>query len=299
VAHIDPMTLQAALPANAALIPADALRAGTRLNHDEIDCVVARSAVAMVYRAQDRTANRAVASKEFLPTGLAMRGDDGQVVAREAFQEQNFQHGRQLFLDEMKAPAKCEQACLLPVRRVMECHGTVYKVMPYRPGPALLEHRQDMPTTPTDRLLRNWFEGLLGALAELHERGMVHAAVSPGKILLLPDGRPLLLDSDAVYAAIPSDRTRGMIAALEPGIALDAGAASRRCGACPGEQASAYSPGRNFIRRQDERACRDAGCPCGSARPAATHASRAQSAAQDGCGQGTRPAAERSEGASR
>ena len=293
------MMLQAALPANAALIPADALRAGTRLDHYEIDCVVARSAVAMVYRAQDRTANRAVAIKEFLPTGLAMRGCDGQVVAREAIQEQNFQHGRQFFLDEMKALAKCEHACLMPVLRVMECHGTVYKVVPYCPGPTLLEHRQNMLTAPTDRLLRNWLEGLLGALAELPERGTVHAAVSPGNILSLPDGRSLPLDSDAVYAAILSDRTRSMIAVLEPSFALDACAASRRFGACPGEQASAYSPSRNFIRRQDERACRDAGCRCGSARPAATHASRAQSAAQDGCGQGTRPAAERSEGASR
>ena len=84
VEHFDPMTLQTALPANSALIPADALRAGTRLEDYEIDCVVARSAVAMVYRAQDRRSKQAVAIKEFLPTGLAMRGDDGQVVARES-----------------------------------------------------------------------------------------------------------------------------------------------------------------------------------------------------------------------
>ncbi len=210
------MTLQTALPANTALVPADALRAGTRLEDFEIESVIARSAVALVYRAQGRTSQQAVAIKEFLPTGLAMRGDDGQVVAREITHEQNFQRGRQVFLDEAKALARCEHACLMPVLCVLECNRTVYKVMPYCPGPTLLEYRQSMSTAPTDQLLRTWIDGLLGALAQLHDKGQVHGAVSPGNILMLADNRPALLDSDAVYAAILSDRTRSMIAALEP-----------------------------------------------------------------------------------
>ncbi len=210
------MTLQTALPANTALVPADALPAGTRLEDYEIDCVIARSAIALVYRAQDRTSLQTVAIKEFLPTGLAMRGDDGQVVPRETMHEQTLQHGRQVFLDEAKALESCEHACLMPVLRVLECNRTAYKVMPYCPGPTLLEHRQNMATAPTDRLLRTWIDGLLGALAQLHDKGRVHGAVSPGNILMLADNRPGLLDSDAVYAAILSDRTRSMIAALEP-----------------------------------------------------------------------------------
>jgi len=216
VEHIDPMTLQAALPANAALIPADALRSGSRLENYEIDCVIARGAVAIVYRAQDRSTQHAVAIKEFLPTGLAMRADDGQVVAREAAQEQDFQRGRRVFLEDAQALAKCRHDCLMPVLRVLESQGTAYKVMPYCPGPTLLEQRQNMPMAPTDRLLRSWLEGLLGALATLHDTGKVHGAVSPGNILMRAGDRPLLLDSDAVSAAILSDRTRSMIAALEP-----------------------------------------------------------------------------------
>jgi serine/threonine protein kinase len=210
------MTLQTALSANSALIPADALRTGTRLEDYEIDCVVARSAMAMVYRAQDRRSKQAVAIKEFLPTGLAMRGDDGQVVARESSHEHNFQRGREVFLEEAKALATYDHACLMRVLSVLECHGTVYKVMPYCPGSTLLEHRQRMPAAPTQRLLRTWLEGLLGALALWHEAGRVHGAVSPGNILMLSDDRPVLLDSDAVHAAILSDSTRSMIAALEP-----------------------------------------------------------------------------------
>ncbi len=210
------MTLQTALPANTALTPADALRVGTRLEDYDIDCVIARSAVALVYRAHDRKTQQAVAIKEFLPTGLAMRGDDGQVVARETTHEQNFQRGRQVFLDAAKALARREHACLMPVLHVLECQGTAYKVMPYCPGPTLLEYRQSMSTAPTDRLLRTWLDGLLGALAKLHDKGQFHGAVSPGNILMLADDRPVLLDSDAVYAAILSDRTRSMIAALEP-----------------------------------------------------------------------------------
>ncbi|MCU0966291.1 MAG: hypothetical protein MUF08_14865 [Burkholderiaceae bacterium] len=214
--HFDPMTLQTAWPANAALIPADELRSGTRLEDYEIVSVIARSAVAMVYRAVDRSSNQPVAIKEFLPTGLAMRGDDGQVVARESNHEQGFQRGRQVFLEEAKALARCEHPCLMRVLRVLECHGTVYRVMPYCPGTTLLELRQKMAAAPTPRLLRTWLDGLLGALALWHEAGRVHGAVSPGNILMLSEDRPVLLDSDAVHAAILSDLTRSMIASLEP-----------------------------------------------------------------------------------
>jgi len=210
------MTLQTVLPANAALIPADALRAGTRLEDYEIDRVIARSAVALVYRALDRSSNQPVAIKEFLPTGLAMRDADGRVAPREVIHEQNLERGRQVFLETAQTLAKCDHPSLMRVLRVMECHGTVYKVMPYCPGPTLLEHRQKVAAAPTEQLLHAWLEDLLGALAQWHEAGQVHGAVSPGNILMQADDRPLLLDSDAVYAAILSDRTRSMIAALEP-----------------------------------------------------------------------------------
>jgi hypothetical protein len=73
-----------------------------------------------------------------------------------------------------------------------------------------------MAGTPSEVALRAWLDGLLGALAELHSVGWVHAAVSPGNILMLPGDRPMLLDSDAVHAALISDRTRSMMSELEP-----------------------------------------------------------------------------------
>jgi hypothetical protein len=142
--------------------------------------------------------------------------DNSQVVVREANHEHGFQHGRQAFLEEAKALARCGRACLMRVLRVLECHGTVYKVMPHCPGTTLLELRQTMAAASTQGLLRTWLDGLLGALALWHEAGRVHGAVSPGNILMLSDDRPVLLDSDAVHVAILSERTRSMIAALEP-----------------------------------------------------------------------------------
>jgi len=210
------MPLPTAPPANSALIPADALHAGTRLEDYEIDSVIARSAVALVYRALDRRNGQVVAIKEFLPIGLATRGANGQVAAIEGIHEQDFQHGRQIFLEQARTLENCEHPSLMRVLRVMEREGTVYKVMPYTPGPTLLEFRQKMTAAPAQQVLRAWLEALMGALAQLHEKGQLHGAVSPGNILMLPDERPVLLDSDAVHAAILSDRTRCMIASLEP-----------------------------------------------------------------------------------
>ena len=210
------MPLHTASTASSALTPADALRAGTRLEDYEIDGVIARSAVAMVYRALDRRNDQLVAIKEFLPTGMAMRSADGRVVAREAFHEQSLRHGRQVFLEQARALEKLEHASLMPVLRVMQCHGTVYRAMPYCLAPTLLEYRQKMAAAPAQRLLLSWLEGLMGALALFHDQGLRHGAVSPGNILMLPDHRAVLLDSDAVHAAMLSERTRSMIASLAP-----------------------------------------------------------------------------------
>ena len=210
------MPLRTAFTTNAALIPADALRGGTRLEDYEIDCVIARSAVSMVYRARDRRDDQLVAIKEFLPIGLALRGAEGQVAARETLHEPTFQRGRQIFLEQARALEACDHASLMRVLRVMECHDTVYKVMPYCQAPTLLDFRQQMAAAPTERVLRSWLDGLMGALAQFHDQGQLHGAVSPGNILMLPGDRPVLLDSDAVHAAILSEHTRSMIASLEP-----------------------------------------------------------------------------------
>ena len=210
------MTSRTALPADPFHAPERALPAQTRLDEYEIEQVLAQSNFAVVYRAYDHSLRLHVAIKEYLPDALALRSAETQVVLRARGHADRFEQGLQAFIGEAQTLARCDHPSLLRILRVLQRHGTVYRVMRYTPGPTLLEHRRSLGTAPDGAVMRGWLDALLGALEALHEEGCAHAAVAPGNILLLPGGRPLLLDFDAVRAALISDRTQSIMAALEP-----------------------------------------------------------------------------------
>lgn len=210
------MTSRTALPSNPFRAPERALPATTRLDEFEIERVLAQSSFAVVYRAYDHALKLHVAIKEYLPDALALRSAETQVVLRARTHAERFELGLQAFIDEAQTLARCDHPALLRILRILQRHGTAYRVMRYSPGPTLLAHRRELAATPDARALRTWLDALLGALDALHEEGCVHAAVAPGNILLLPGDRPMLLDLEAVPTALISDRTQSMMAALEP-----------------------------------------------------------------------------------
>ncbi len=210
------MTSRTALPANPFRPPERALPGQTRLDEFEIERVLAQSSFGVVYRAYDHALKLHVAIKEYLPDALALRSAETQVVLRSRGQAERFDQGLQAFIGEAQTLARCDHPSLLRIVRVLQRHGTAYRVMRYSPGPTLLEYRRELAGAPDAAAMRVWLDSLLGALDALHEEGCVHGAVAPGNILLLHGGRPLLLDFDAVRAALISDRTQSMMAALEP-----------------------------------------------------------------------------------
>ena len=126
------------------------------------------------------------------------------------------ERGQQAFLEEAKALARCDHACLMRVLRVLECHGTVYKVMPYCPRDDAARAPADDGCSANARVVAYLARRPVGRVGSMARGRPGAGAVSPGNILMLSDDRPVLLDSDAVHVAILSDRTRSMIAALEP-----------------------------------------------------------------------------------
>ena len=211
------VTPRIAMPDSHDSTPERALPAGTRLGEYDIEGVIAHSSVALVYRAYDRVLKLHVAIKEFLPDALVLRSDEMRVVLREREQAQCFERGRQAFVHEARTLAQCEHPSLLRVLRILQHHGTVCRVMRCCEGPTLGNHRRALSGPPDATALRGWLDGVLGALAELHARGVVHGAVSPGKILMVAGRGPVLMSSDAVRAALISGSTRSMMASLEPG----------------------------------------------------------------------------------
>jgi serine/threonine protein kinase len=203
-----------------ALARDDALAPGTRLDELRIDSVIGASGFGLVYLATDLGLQRRVAIKEYLPDTLAVRGDDGaQVCLRAGSHAEPFERGRRAFIEEAQLLARVHHPSLLHVLRHWETNGTVYRAMPYYAGTPLLKLRQAMDNPPDEASLRALLEGLLEPLALLHEAGCIHREITPSKILLMPDDRPVLMDYGAARRAIVGDQARALMTLLAPSFA--------------------------------------------------------------------------------
>ncbi|HSN33307.1 MAG TPA: hypothetical protein VLU41_11540, partial [Ideonella sp.] len=199
---------------------APALPRGTRLDDGlEIERVLAESGFAVVYLATDRALDRVVAVKEYFPRSLALRDAAGAVAPRAPAHAEAFARGRAAFVEESRQLARIDHPSLVRVLRAGEDRGTAWRMMPCYPGRSLRAVREAMAGPPDEASLRALADGLLGALDALHREGLLHGAVAPEHIMLLPDDRPVLLDFRAVERALVGERGQGLMQSLEPSFA--------------------------------------------------------------------------------
>ena len=196
----------------------NALPPGTQINDYEVVRVLGEGGFSIVYLAEDRTLERRVAIKEFLPVSLAMRGEGAEVTLRTGSQAETFAQGMVSFINEARLLARFDHPSLVRVHHFWKANGTAYMVMPYLEGSTLLATRRAMAGPPDEDWLRGLLSALLGALEVLHEASCFHRDIAPDNILILPDGRPLLLDFGAARHVI-GERTQQLTAILKPAFA--------------------------------------------------------------------------------
>ena len=205
-------------PADAEPEAHDALHAGTRLDEFEIVRVLGAGGFGIVYLALDHVLQRHVAVKEYMPTALAGRGQGTMVSVRSATLAGTFAAGLESFFNEARMLANFDHPSLVKVYRFWKANGTAYMVMPYYAGHTLKEARRSMNSAPDEAWLRAMVEPLLGALELLHGEGVYHRDIAPDNILLLPDGRPVLLDFGSARRVI-GGRTQSLTVVLKPNFA--------------------------------------------------------------------------------
>jgi hypothetical protein len=191
---------------------------GTRLDEFEIVRVLGIGGFGIVYLALDHVLERQVAIKEYMPSSLAGRGRGSTVLVRTPALTETFDAGLRSFVKEARLLASFDHPSLVKVHRFWEANGTAYMVMQYYPGHTLNAARAGMREQPGEAWLRRLAEPLLSALAVLHAQKVYHRDISPDNILLLPDGRPVLLDFGAARQVI-TDRTQALTAVLKPNFA--------------------------------------------------------------------------------
>jgi non-specific serine/threonine protein kinase len=192
-----------------------ALPPGARLGEFDIVRVLAVGGFGIVYLAHDRSLDRDVAVKEFMPTHLAGRSDGQRVSVRATSDEKTYALGLQSFMDEAKLLARLSHPAIVKVYRFWKGNGTGYMVMPYLRGPTLGDVRRSMAGPPTESWLRRVTGPLLDALAMLHDEGFYHRDISPDNVLVGENGLPVLLDFGAARRVI-ANRTQTITAIVKP-----------------------------------------------------------------------------------
>lgn len=194
----------------------NALPAGTALGEFEITGLIGAGGFGIVYLAYDHSLQRRVALKEYMPSGLAAR-KSGVTVAKSKQHVETFQAGLRSFINEARLLAQFDHPSLVKVHRFWEANGTAYMIMPFYEGSTLKETlRQCEP--PTELWLKQLLGHLLDALEIIHKENCFHRDIAPDNILILKDGRPLLLDFGAARRVI-SDMTQNLTVILKPGYA--------------------------------------------------------------------------------
>jgi serine/threonine protein kinase len=195
-----------------------ALPVGTQLGEFEIVGLVGVGGFGIVYEADDHVLQRRVALKEYMPASLALRVGPLEVAMKSERARDTFDAGRRSFINEARLLAQFDHPSLIKVYRFWEANGTAYMVMPLYRGPTLRNALAEGRVVSSEPWLRALLLPLLDALEHLHRANCFHRDIAPDNILLLDDGRPLLLDFGAARRVI-GDATQDLTVILKPGFA--------------------------------------------------------------------------------
>lgn len=214
ISGTNPVTGPATGVTDAGLLPV-----GSRLAEFEITRVIGQGGFGVVYEAWDHTLERVVAIKEYLPTSLSTRQNDGTVVPLSERHRETFDLGMRSFINEARLLAQFDHPSLLKVYRFWQEKGTTYMVMPFYRGDTLREALVAIPAGVDESWLIRIMDGVTQALAVMHNANCYHRDIAPDNIILLEgSGRPVVLDFGAARRVI-TDKTQAITVILKPGYA--------------------------------------------------------------------------------
>ncbi|HMB91058.1 MAG TPA: TonB family protein [Rhodothermales bacterium] len=150
------------------------------------------AAFSISYQAWDLKTEDQVDLREYFPSALAARVDDG--IRVEARRDDLFRYGRDQFLKEAEVLAKIAHPNLVRQVHYFEANQTAYQAMEHHPGALLASVLQKkggiLPLKTAITLLMPVLEALQAA----HQHGLMHGAISPGAIFLSKNNGPILRD---------------------------------------------------------------------------------------------------------
>lgn len=160
--------------------------------------VLGQGGFGITYIAQEWKTKEIVALKEYMPDTLASRIDGSRITAYSGKRGENFEYGKQCFLDEAKTLAEfIGNPNIVRVHSYFEENGTAYFVMDYVRGKSFQEYIEQKGGKITWQEAEDILIPIMDALAEVHKKGIIHRDVTPDNIFITEDGTVKLLDFGA------------------------------------------------------------------------------------------------------
>lgn len=206
------------IPTNLPPTASSAMPVGTRLGEFEITGVIGEGGFGIVYSAHDSSLDRIVAIKEYLPSAFSSRTDAGTVQVKAEEHRKTFTAGLASFINEARMLARFSHPGLVEVFRFWEANGTAYMAMRYYRGITMREMLRTAPNVVTEQWLCETLDPILLALKELHGERCYHRDIAPDNIMVLPNGRSILMDFGAARRII-GGMTQALTTVLKPGFA--------------------------------------------------------------------------------
>jgi serine/threonine protein kinase len=203
------------------LIVAESLKplaAGCRLQEFVIERVLGMGGFGVVYLAQDTLLNRTVAIKEYMPNHMVSRIDGLTVTLKSESFAQDFETGKSSFINEARMLARFKHPALIEVFRFWEQNCTAYMATPFYDGCTLKEYLSNQPSVIDEAVLKGTLLPILDALQHMHQEKVYHRDISPDNIMILKDGRPILLDLGAARA-VEIESAQALTVLVKPGYA--------------------------------------------------------------------------------
>lgn len=197
----------------------DALPTGAILSLGayRVERVLGQGGFGITYLCRDLRLERAVAIKEFFPSGCRRAQDD--VRPSRALSASDYTQAKNKFLEEARVLARFKHAGIVDVHTVFEENNSAYMVMEFLEGKSLLAllRERGARQMPEDEAL-HYIERAGDALSAVHDRGLLHRDLKPDNIIACNDGRVMLIDFGTAreYSA---QQTHGHTVVVTPGYA--------------------------------------------------------------------------------
>lgn len=167
----------------------------------------------VTYLAFDMTLEIAVAVKEFLPSGIALRDSDRYTMTVSSPDEQaKFDTGATKFLDEARLLAKLRDVPnIVTVQDYFRENSTAYFVMEYIEGVDLMKYTQNKGGKLSYNEVLYLLLPVIDSLAHVHAHNLLHRDISPDNIVVMRNGSTRLLDFGAARLAIDTEKSKSII----------------------------------------------------------------------------------------